>query len=51
MISNLVDLFQTLAIIGLFVLLIFTNRNIIKNAGSIERLAGVVSDWLKEKSR
>ena len=51
MISNLVDLFQTLAIIGLFVLLIFTNRNLIKNADSIKELAGVVSEWLKEKSR
>lgn len=51
MIGSLVDLFQTIAIIGLFVFLLINSKNIIKNADSIRGLAEGISEWVKEKGR
>lgn len=49
MFQMLVDLFQTIAIVGLFVLLLINSKNVIKNADSIRRLAEGVSDWMANR--
>ena len=51
MFQVLVDIFQTIAILGLFVFVLINGKNIIKNAETIKSLADGITNWVNEKTR